>query len=79
LTHVLSVPHCHEAGHEYVDHRICDRAIEVIMSGEEHQDKHRVGTTSARTARDDDLLFLYVTKANADFLWAKNCVKWARG
>jgi hypothetical protein len=77
LAHVLSVLHCHEAGHEYVDHRICDRAIE-IMSGEEHQDKHRVGTTSARTARDDDLLFLYVTKANADFLWARKCVKWAR-
>jgi hypothetical protein len=75
---VLSVLHCHEAGHEYVDHRIRDRAIE-IMSGEEHQDKHRVDTTSARTARDDDLLFLYVTKANADFLWAGKCVKWARG
>ena len=49
------------------------------MSGEEHQDRHRVGTTSARTARDDDLLFLYVTKANADFLWARRCVNWARG
>lgn len=70
MTHILSALHCHEAGHEYVDRRICDRAIETV-SGEEYRDKQRFGTTSAKTARDDDLLFLYVTKANADFLWAR--------
>lgn len=67
MTHALSVLHCHESGHEYVDHRIYDRAND-IMSDEAHQVNHRIGTTSAKTARDDDLLFLYVTKANADFL-----------
>ncbi len=33
------------------------------LTGDEEQN-----TTSSKTARDDDLLFLYVTKANADFL-----------
>ena len=74
LIQALYVLHCHEAGHEYVDHRKCDCAIEV-MSGEEHWDKHKVDTTSDRTARVDDMLLLYVTKPNADFLWAEKCVK----
>jgi hypothetical protein len=73
LTHVLSVLHFHEAGHEYVDHHKYGRAIK-ITSSEERWDKHKIDT-SARTARDDDLLFLYVTKANADFLWAGKWVK----
>jgi hypothetical protein len=69
LAYVLYVLRYREAGHEYVDRRRCDHAVEVV-SGNERKDKCKGDTTSARTARDDDLLFLYVTKANADFLWA---------